>query len=197
MAKDIFGNDIIQQQKTDKFGNVVQSTNTLSSFSDSSFFGKETPELQTPSEKSDASLAQMGGALATEIAIAEGGRTASAVVGGPIGYVLGGLASGAVGSYVAQQMVDPENISVGRIIADSFINLIPGSKSKRGVELLQDAATRQAGYGAAISAGGMAAEIGIDEGRAPTMGRTSKCRFYWCFIRRWTRSYRCRIQQSL
>ena len=145
--------------------------------SDSSFFGKETPELQTPSEKSDASLAQMGGALATEIAIAEGGRTASAVVGGPIGYVLGGLASGAVGSYVAQQMVDPENISVGRIIADSFINLIPGSKSKRGVELLQDAATRQAGYGAAISAGGMAAEIGIDEGRAPTMEELANAGF--------------------
>ena len=145
--------------------------------SDSSFFSKETPELQTPSEKSDASLTQMGGALATEIAIAEGGRTASAAVGGPIGYVLGGLASGAVGSYVAQQMVDPENISVGRIIADSFINLIPGSKSKRGVELLQDAATRQAGYGAAISAGGMAAEIGIDEGRAPTMEELANAGF--------------------
>lgn len=136
---------------------------------DSDFFPKENPVIQTPSEKSDASLLQMGGALATEIAIAEGGRTASAAVGGPIGYVAGGIISGAVGSYIAQQMVDPDNISVGRIITDSLINLIPGTKSKKGADLIKDVATRQAGYGAAISAGGMAAEIGIDEGRAPTI----------------------------
>lgn len=71
--------------------------------SDSNFFDKDIPEIQTPDSKSDASLGQMGAALAAEIAIAEGGRTAGAVAGGPIGFVIGGIASGAYGSFVAQK----------------------------------------------------------------------------------------------
>ena len=145
--------------------------------SDSNFFDKDIPEIQTPDSKSDASLGQMGAALAAEIAIAEGGRTAGAVAGGPIGFVIGGIASGAYGSFVAQKMVNPENISLGRIIADSFINLIPGAKAKKGTNLLKDVATRQAGIGATVSAGGITGEIAIDEGRAPTIEELTNAGF--------------------
>ena len=115
----------------------------------------------------DPSLARMGAALATEIAIAEGGRQASAL-GGPISYVVGSLISGAAGSIAAQKITNPDDISEGRVIADAFINLIPGLKAAKGRGMYADAAMRQAPLGAGIGIAGIAGETIIDEGRLPT-----------------------------
>jgi hypothetical protein len=109
-------------------------------------------------------------ALATEVAIAEGIKFGATTALGPIGYVGGGLAGGALGSYQAQKMTNPNGeISVGRLIADSFINLLPASKLTKGAKTVGDVAKRTAGAGAAIGVGGVAIEKGVDEGRLPTI----------------------------
>jgi len=109
-------------------------------------------------------------ALATEIAIAESIKFAGATVLGPIGYVGGALGGGALGSIQAQRMTNPNgDISIGRVIADSFINLLPASKLTKGAKTVGDVAKRTAGAGAAIGVGGVTIEKGIDEGRLPTI----------------------------
>jgi len=109
-------------------------------------------------------------ALGTEIAIAESIKFAGATAFGPIGYVGGALGGGALGSIQAQRMTNPNgDISIGRVIADSFINLLPASKLTKGAKTVGDVAKRTAGAGAAIGVGGVTIEKGIDEGRAPTI----------------------------
>jgi len=109
-------------------------------------------------------------ALATEVAIAEGIKFGATTILGPIGYVGGGLAGGALGSIQAQRMTNPNGeISIGRVIADSFINLLPASKLTKGAKTVGDVAKRTAGAGVAIGAGGVAIEKGVDEGRLPTI----------------------------
>ena len=135
----------------------------------SDLFGKDSDIETTKDLNAEASVSQMATALGTEIVIGEAGRLGGATVAGPLGYVVGGLASGAAGSYIAQRMINPDNISYGRILADSFINLIPGSKGKKGLEAVTDAVARQGGIGAGIAAGGVTIEKGFDEGRMPTI----------------------------
>lgn len=124
-----------------------------------------------------ASLTQMGTALAAEIGISETGRIAGATVAGPIGYIIGGLASGAAGSYIAQKMINPDNISAGRMLADAMINLIPGAKGKRGMDAIKDATIRQGAIGAGIGAGGVTVEKGFDEQRMPTIDELTSAGF--------------------
>ena len=143
----------------------------------SDLFGKD-PNIETTKDlNAEASVSQMATALGTEIAIGEAGRLGGATVAGPLGYVVGGLASGAAGSYIAQRMINPDNISYGRILADSFINLIPGSKGKKGLEAVTDAVARQGGIGAGIAAGGVTIEKGFDEGRMPTIEELTNAGF--------------------
>ena len=143
----------------------------------SDLFGKD-PDIETTKDlNAEASVSQMATALGTEIAIGEAGRLGGATVAGPLGYVVGGLASGAAGSYIAQRMINPDNISYGRILADSFINLIPGSKGKKGLEAVTDAVARQGGIGAGIAAGGVTIEKGFDEGRMPTIEELTNAGF--------------------
>ena len=143
----------------------------------SDLFGKDSDIETTKDLNAEASVSQMATALGTEIAIGEAGRLGGASVAGPIGYVIGGLASGAAGSYIAQRMINPDNISYGRILADSFINLIPGSKGKKGIEAVTDAVARQGGIGAGIAAGGVTIEKGFDEGRMPTIEELTNAGF--------------------
>jgi len=155
MAKDIFGNEIIQQQKTDKFGNFIQSSENLSSL-----------EKNKVTEDQKAGAGTYAAALGTEIAIAEGIKFGATTALGPIGYVLGGLGGGALGSYQAQKMINPDGeISWGRLIADSFINLLPASKLTKGAKTVGDVTKRTAGAGAAIGVGGVAIEKGVDDSR--------------------------------
>ena len=121
-------------------------------------------------EEQETGAGTYAAALATEIAIAEGVKFGATTALGPIGYVGGSLAGGALGSYQAQKMINPNGeISYGRLIADAFINLLPASKLTKGAKTISDVAKRTAGAGAAIGAGGVAIEKGVDEGRLPTV----------------------------
>lgn len=124
-------------------------------------------ETIRPTPAGDVGVGKMAQALAAEVAISEAGRTASAF-GGPITYIIGALASGAAGSYAAQKITNPDDISEGRLVADAFINLIPGLKATKGAGAVQDALVRQGALGAGIGAGGITGEVLIDEGRMPT-----------------------------
>tara|TARA_R110002124_G_scaffold119156_2_gene276934 strand:- start:390 stop:3911 length:3522 start_codon:yes stop_codon:yes gene_type:complete len=170
---------IPQSTNNQKKGLDIDLSNVLTgnTLKTSDLFPKD-PDIQpTRSPQEEASVSQMATALGTEIAIGEAGRIAGATVAGPIGYVVGGLASGAVGSYIAQRMINPDDISYGRILADSFINLIPGSKSKKGFEAVTDAVARQGSIGAGIAAGGVTVEKGFDEGRMPTIDELTSAGF--------------------
>lgn len=120
--------------------------------------------------------------LATEVAIGESAKYGLATLGAasgplapilaPTGYVLGGLGGGAVGSISSQRIQDPEaEISWGRVIADSLINLIPASKAIKGGTLLArggKAALREGVQGGVIGLGGETIETALDENRLPT-----------------------------
>lgn len=162
---------IPQSTNNQKKGLDIDLSNVLAGnkVKTSDLFGKDSNIETTKDLNAEASVSQMATALGTEIAIGEAGRLGGATVAGPLGYVVGGLASGAAGSYIAQRMINPDNISYGRILADSFINLIPGSKGKKGLEAVTDAVARQGGIGAGIAAGGVTIEKGFDEGRMPTI----------------------------
>ncbi len=109
-------------------------------------------------------------ALGAEVALAESIKMGATVVGGPIGYVIGGLGGGAIGSIAAQKLINPGGeISIGRVIADSFINLVPGSKITKGAKTVSGVVARTAGVGAAIGAGGVTLETAVDEHRLPTI----------------------------
>ena len=121
------------------------------------------------------SAADYAAAFAADIAISEAGRLGGAAagtvalpgVGTAIGYVVGGMGAGAAGSIARQRILDPDgDLSYGQIVADAFINLIPGAK---GAKFGVSAVARQATAGAGISAGARVAETAIDEGELPSM----------------------------
>ena len=126
-------------------------------------------------DSDDPGVADYTAAFATDIAISEAGRLGGATVGTAIlpgvgtaiGYVVGGLGAGAAGSIARQRILDPDGeLSYGQIVADAFINLIPGAK---GAKFGASAVARQAAAGAGISAGARVAETAIDEGELPSM----------------------------
>jgi len=146
--------------------------------SDDDFLGTNTLIEPTPQNpQTEASISQMGLALGTEIAIGEAGRLGGASVGGPIGYVVGALTAGAYGSYIAQKMIRPDNISKGRMLTDAFINLIPGMKATKGKSMVKDALIRQGSLGAGIGVAGITGESVIDEGRMPTIDQLTGAGF--------------------
>ena len=126
-------------------------------------------------DSDDPGAADYVAAFGSDIAISEAGRLGGATVGTAIlpgvgtaiGYVLGGLGSGAAGSIARQRILDPDGeLSYGQIVADAFINLIPGAK---GAKFGVSAVARQAAAGAGISAGARVAETAIDEGELPSI----------------------------
>ena len=127
---------------------------------------EERPSVNPVDEVSLGKLAQ---GLGAEVAISEGGRIASSLAFGPVGYIVGALGSGALGSYAAQKITNPDDISEGRIIADALINLIPGIKATKGTTMMADAVMRQGALGAGIGAFGVTGEKAFDEGRMPTI----------------------------
>ena len=125
-------------------------------------------------DSDDPGVADYTAAFATDIAISEAGRLGGATVGTAIlpgvgtaiGYVVGGLGAGAAGSIARQRILDPDGeLSYGQIVADAFINLIPGAKGAK----FGSAVARQAAAGAGISAGARVAETAIDEGELPSI----------------------------
>ena len=135
----------------------------------------EAIDLSGFDEEEGPGAADYAAAFAADIAISEAGRLGGATagtavlpgVGTAIGYVVGGMGAGAAGSIARQRILDPDgDLSYGQIVADAFINLIPGAK---GAKFGASAVARQAAAGAGISAGARVAETAIDEGELPSM----------------------------
>ena len=142
-------------------------------------------ELSEPSIRyleEDPSLGQIGTGLLAEIVLGEGGKyagaTAGALVGGPvgagIGYLTGAIGGGITGSIAAQRQEGRDDISWGRVTADTLLNVLPfgAGKVSKGAKLLPRVAkatlTRGA-QGAGISTAAMAIEKGIEEGEMLTL----------------------------
>ena len=134
----------------------------------------------------EPSIGEIGTGLAAEVAIGEGTKysatLAGAALGGPVGalggYVIGGIGGGITGSIAAQKLEGRDDISWGRVVADSLINLIPGGLGKVGKgskilpKLVKGGAIRGT-EGAAIATVGGQVEKGIEEGEFLTLDEVS------------------------
>jgi len=138
-------------------------------------------DLSVLNETDDPSGGDMAKGLAAEVAIAEGlkytGATAGAAagpVGATVGYISGAIVGGVTGSLAAQKLEGRDEISWGRLVSDTVLNLLPGGlgKAQKGSKLLprlaKGAAIRSA-EGAVVGAGGMQMEKAIDEGELLTL----------------------------
>lgn len=127
--------------------------------------------------------------LLSEIAIGEGSKLAGAkagfkagirtgdprkaAIGATLGYITGGTVGGVGGSVTAQKIEGQEDLSTGRIVADTALTLIPGGlgKTQKGAgflpRLAEEGAKRAAG-GAIIAATGAQIEKGIEQGELLT-----------------------------
>ena len=130
----------------------------------------------------DPSLGQIGTGLLAEIVLGEGGKyagaTAGALVGGPvgagIGYLTGAIGGGITGSIAAQRQEGRDDISWGRVTADTLLNVLPfgAGKVSKGAKLLPrvaKATLTRGTQGAGISTAAMAIEKGIEEGEMLTL----------------------------
>ncbi len=143
------------------------------------------PQAEGKSIEEGPSIGRVASGLAANVALAEGmkygGAAAGSVVPGAgtlAGYVVGATAGGITGSIAAQKIENPDKpISIGRVIADTALNFIPGQKLFKGAEAAtklgkavvatgQVAARGTVGAGLATSA--QAVEKGIDEQRMLT-----------------------------
>jgi hypothetical protein len=133
----------------------------------------------------DPTLGEVGTGLVAEIVIGEGGKYAGAtagaaagaafggvgaVPGAALGYLAGGITGGISGSITAQKAEGRDDISWGRVTADTLLNLLPfgAGKVTKGAKLLPrlaGATVTRGTQGAAISTGAMSIEKGIEEGR--------------------------------
>lgn len=147
---------------------------------------KKLPSKPESKDETSGSLGRTASALGAEVAIAEGAKYAGAAAGGALGsavpvvgtaigagtgYVIGAISGGITGSLAAQEIENPDgDVSWGRVVSDTLLNFIPGSKIAKGGKF----ATRVgkvALANAAIGAGAApAAQLieGSIEGRLPT-----------------------------
>jgi hypothetical protein len=128
-------------------------------------------------DREDPGLGDQVTALAADIAISEGGRLGATAagtallpgVGTAVGWVVGGLGAGAMGSYTRQKMLG-DDVNYGEVVADAFLNIIPVPKA---FKVFKNKAINQAvfqgGVGAGMSTGGKVIETSINEGRLPTL----------------------------
>ena len=136
--------------------------------------------------ESDPTLGQIGTGLVTEIAVGEGSKyaatTAGAAIGtaalGPgfgtavgagLGYLTGGISGGISGSIAAQKLEGRDDISWGRVTADTILNILPfgAGKVTKGTKLLPrlvGASVKRGAAGAGLSVGAASIEKGIEEG---------------------------------
>ena len=144
-----------------------------------------------PIEATDETTAgDIAKGLAAEVLIGEGAKYAGATagaaigsvvplagtaVGATIGYVGGALAGGVSGSIAAQKKFEGrDEISWGRVVADTVLNLLPGGlgKASKGTKLLPRLVKGtgiRAAEGATIGVGGAQIEKAIDEGEFLTL----------------------------
>lgn len=148
---------------------------------------EDVPEFGEPTEEG-VNVGRTAGGFAADIAISESGRLAGATAGAALGsavpvigtaagaatgYVIGGLSAGAAGSIARQKIMNPDGeVRIGELVADSLINLIPGSKAAKGAGFAAragSAALRQGAVGAGIGAGSAVVESAVEDQTLPTM----------------------------
>lgn len=136
----------------------------------------------TVEKTDDPTLGETAAGLTAEIAIASGLKYAGAVAGAAgglgigsvpaatIGYIGGALTGGVTGSIAAQKLEGRDEISWGRVLADTALNLIPVpfGKIKKGTtftkEVIKNSA-KQAGFGAGLGVTGAQIEAAVDDNR--------------------------------
>ena len=147
---------------------------------------KKLPSKPEPKDETSGSLGRTASALGAEVAIAEGAKYAGAAAGGALGsavpvvgtaigagtgYVIGAISGGITGSLAAQEIENPDgDISWGRVVSDTLLNFIPGSKIAKGGKFatrVGKAALANAAIGAGSAPAAQLIEGSI-EGRLPT-----------------------------
>lgn len=147
---------------------------------------KKLPSKPEPKDETSGSLGRTASALGAEVAIAEGAKYAGAAAGGALGsavpvvgtaigagtgYVIGAISGGITGSLAAQEIENPDgDVSWGRVVSDTFLNFIPGSKIAKGGKFatrVGKAALANAAIGAGAAPAAQLIEGSI-EGRLPT-----------------------------
>lgn len=143
--------------------------------------------VEKPKAKEEKpSLAQIGGGLAAEVIIAESAKYAGAaagsaagLAGGPLaplsvpagallGYGIGAVTGGVAGSIAAQKIEGKENISYGRVVADTLMNFVPGSKLAKASTVVKRIG-KAAVVGAVLAPAAQAIEKGVETGEMPTL----------------------------
>ena len=147
---------------------------------------KKASSKPEPKDKASGSLGRTASALGAEVAIAEGAKYAGAAAGGALGsavpvvgtaigagtgYVIGAISGGITGSLAAQEIENPDgDVSWGRVVSDTLLNFIPGSKIAKGGKFatrVGKAALANAAIGAGAAPAAQLIEGSI-EGRLPT-----------------------------
>jgi len=137
----------------------------------------QEPKAEAQPVEDGPSAGQVAGGLAANVAAAEGLKYAGATLG-PWGYAAGATVGGITGSIAAQKIENPNKpISIGRVVADTALNFIPGQKLFKGAKAATKlgkaaVATGQVAargtVGAGLATGAQAVEKGIDEQRVIT-----------------------------
>jgi len=147
---------------------------------------KKPPSKPEPKPEASGSLGRTASALGAEVVIAEGAKYAGAAAGGALGsvvpvvgtaigagtgYVIGAISGGITGSLTAQEIENPDgDVSWGRVVSDTLLNFIPGSKIAKGGKFatrVGKAALANAAIGAGAAPAAQLIEGSI-EGRLPT-----------------------------
>ena len=109
------------------------------SFSLSNYLAQKKQEVLDEVKPEDPTLGQIGKGVVAELAIGEGAKYAGATIGSVVpgvgtaaGYVVGGIVGGITGSIQAQRIEGREDISWGRVTADTLLNLMPFGTGKVG-----------------------------------------------------------------
>lgn len=148
--------------------------------------------IQFDDETDDPTLGEIGTGLVADVALAEGLKYAGAAggaalgsavpvlgtaVGGALGYVGGAITGGISGSIAAQKIEGRDDVSWGRVVGDTLLNFIPGSKLAKGGSVgsrVVRAGLKQGAIGAVVAPAAQTLESYIEEGKIPTKEELGK-----------------------
>lgn len=177
-----FGTIVEDQPEPVEFGTVVEQSKPEFS----SALEQTTEEFGTVVDDDDPTLGEIGTGLVADIALAEGSKYAGAAtfgaigsivpgvgtaIGATAGYVSGAIGGGITGSIAAQKIEGRDEISWGRVVGDTLLNFIPGSKLVKGGSVgsrIIRAGLKQGAIGSVVAPAAQTVESLIDTGKIPT-----------------------------
>lgn len=114
---------------------------------------------------------EVGGDVLAEAGTSLAGQVVGAATGP--GYFFVAPAAGSYGNYLKQQREidrgERDKLSYGEMLVSGLINLIPASSAGKTAATVGKTIATQSAIGAAIGAGGKAAEQAIDQGKWPSL----------------------------